>query len=84
MHNHSKCFHTKQEERRKLQAENDKNTIYSDKALGEISESGEGDDEPVPREEGDSGIDANSQVIINNVYYKGRRGDATVVASILT
>lgn len=51
----------KKEERRKLQAENDKNSMYSDKALGECSEGGEPDDEPVTKEEGDSGIDANSQ-----------------------
>lgn len=51
-----------QEERRKLQAENDKNSMYCEKALGECSEGGEPDDEPVPKEEGDSGIDANSQV----------------------
>ncbi|XP_050562962.1 ankyrin repeat domain-containing protein 17 isoform X4 [Spodoptera frugiperda] len=50
-----------QEERRKLQAENDKNSMYCDKALGECSEGGEPDDEPVAKEEGDSGIDANSQ-----------------------
>ncbi|XP_026731769.1 ankyrin repeat domain-containing protein 17 isoform X4 [Trichoplusia ni] len=50
-----------QEERRKLQAENDKNSLYCEKALGECSEGGEPDDEPVPKEEGDSGIDANSQ-----------------------
>uniref|UniRef100_A0A2A4JTK0 K Homology domain-containing protein n=1 Tax=Heliothis virescens TaxID=7102 RepID=A0A2A4JTK0_HELVI len=50
-----------QEERRKLQAENDKNSLYCDKALGDCSEGGEPDDEPVPKEEGDSGIDANSQ-----------------------
>lgn len=36
--------------------------MYSDKALGECSEGGEPDDEHVPKEEGDSGIDANSQV----------------------
>ncbi|XP_047998051.1 ankyrin repeat and KH domain-containing protein 1-like isoform X4 [Leguminivora glycinivorella] len=49
------------EERRKLQAENDKNSLYSEKALGECSEGGEPDDEPQAKEEGDSGIDANSQ-----------------------
>lgn len=54
-----------QEERRKLQAENDKNSMYCDKALGECSEGGEPDDEPVAKEEGDSGIDANSQVTTN-------------------
>ncbi|CAK1541290.1 unnamed protein product [Leptosia nina] len=51
----------KKEERRKLQAENEKNTLYCEKASGELSEGGEPDDEPVPKEEGDSGIDANSQ-----------------------
>ncbi|CAB3222331.1 unnamed protein product [Arctia plantaginis] len=51
----------KKEERRKLQAENDKNSMYCEKALGECSEGGEPDDEPVTKEEGDSGIDANSQ-----------------------
>ncbi|CAH2085273.1 unnamed protein product [Euphydryas editha] len=51
----------KKEERRKLQAENEKNSLYCEKALGECSEGGEGDDEPAAREEGDSGIDANSQ-----------------------
>lgn len=45
-----------------MQAENDKNSIYCEKALGECSEGGEPDDEPVAKEEGDSGIDANSQV----------------------
>lgn len=53
---------TVQEERRKLQAENDKNSMYCEKALGECSEGGEPDDEPAAKEEGDSGIDANSQV----------------------
>ncbi|CAG9579611.1 unnamed protein product [Danaus chrysippus] len=51
----------KKEERRKLQTENEKNTLYCEKALGECSEGGEPDDEPAAREEGDSGIDANSQ-----------------------
>ncbi|XP_068625670.1 ankyrin repeat domain-containing protein 17 isoform X3 [Battus philenor] len=51
----------KKEERRKLQAENDKNSLYCEKALGECSEGGEPDDEPAAKEEGDSGIDANSQ-----------------------
>ncbi|XP_062525122.1 ankyrin repeat domain-containing protein 17 isoform X10 [Bombyx mori] len=51
----------KKEERRKMQAEPDKNSECSDKALGDCSEGGEGDDEPSPKEEGDSGIDANSQ-----------------------
>ncbi|XP_022124824.2 ankyrin repeat domain-containing protein 17 isoform X1 [Pieris rapae] len=51
----------KKEERRKLQAENEKNSLYCEKASGELSEGGEPDDEPVPKEEGDSGIDANSQ-----------------------
>ncbi|XP_060802351.1 ankyrin repeat and KH domain-containing protein 1 isoform X4 [Amyelois transitella] len=49
----------KKEERRKLQAENDKNSMYCDKAIE--SETGEPDDEPQIKEEGDSGIDANSQ-----------------------
>lgn len=45
-----------------MQTENEKNTLYCEKALGECSEGGEPDDEPAAREEGDSGIDANSQV----------------------
>lgn len=47
-----------------MQEENDKNSMYSEKALreGECSEGGEPDDEPQAKEEGDSGIDANSQV----------------------
>lgn len=53
-----------------MQEENDKNSMYSEKALreGECSEGGEPDDEPQAKEEGDSGIDANSQVTIFTAF----------------
>lgn len=44
----------------------EKSSIYDKQE--EVSESGEGDDEPQAKEEGDSGIDANSQVLLYLKY----------------
>lgn len=53
----------KKEEKRKLLEENDKNSMYSEKGEVESEEGGEPEEEivTVGKEEGDSGIDANSQ-----------------------
>lgn len=58
-------YNSYQEEKRKQQEENDKSSLCSEKGSGEAecSEGAEHDDDVArSREEGDSGIDANSQV----------------------